>query len=86
MYIQEEFNEEYENQIINEEYKIWKKNAPFLYDFTITHEQEWPSLTVEWLPKKDNSSQDYSTHWMILGTHSSPMEKNYLMVASAKLP
>ena len=27
-----------------------------------------------------------STHWMILGTHSSPMEKNYLMVASSKLP
>ena len=23
---------------------------------------------------------------MILGTHSSPMEKNYLMVASSKLP
>ena len=38
MYISEEFNEEYENQIINEEYKIWKKNAPFLYDFVITHE------------------------------------------------
>ena len=30
MCIKEEFNEEYENQIINEEYKIWKKNTPFL--------------------------------------------------------
>jgi len=29
-HLQEEFNEEYENSIINEEYKIWKKNAPFL--------------------------------------------------------
>jgi histone-binding protein RBBP4 len=48
-----EFNEESENQVINEEYKIWKKNVPFLYDLVITHELDWPSLTVQWLPKKD---------------------------------
>lgn len=24
--------ESYEDRIINEEYKIWKKNTPFLYD------------------------------------------------------
>ena len=35
---------------INEEYKIWKKNTPFLYDIVMTHALEWPSLTVEWLP------------------------------------
>jgi histone-binding protein RBBP4 len=58
-----------------------------LYDFAITHEQEWPSLTVEWLPKKEkNNSEDYSTHSMILGTHTSQLERNYLMIASAKLP
>ena len=39
-----------EQLLINEEYKIWKKNAPFLYDVIITHALEWPSLTVEWLP------------------------------------
>ena len=35
---------------MNEEYKIWKKNTPFLYDLVITHALEWPSLTVQWLP------------------------------------
>ena len=25
-------DETYEERIINEEYKIWKKNTPFLYD------------------------------------------------------
>ena len=39
-----------EERLINEEYKIWKKNTPFLYDLVITHALEWPSLTVQWLP------------------------------------
>lgn len=44
---------ETDDKIINEEYKIWKKNAPFLYDLVMTHALEWPSLTVQWLPDKD---------------------------------
>lgn len=39
-----------DEKLINEEYKIWKKNTPFLYDLVMTHALEWPSLTVEWLP------------------------------------
>lgn len=45
-------NEGQEEKKINEEYKIWKKNTSFLYDLVMTHALEWPSLTVEWLPKK----------------------------------
>lgn len=40
-----------EQKIIAEEYKIWKKNTPFLYDLVMTHALEWPSLTVQWLPE-----------------------------------
>ena len=36
--------------MINEEYKIWKKKTPFLYDLVMTHALEWPSLTAQWLP------------------------------------
>jgi hypothetical protein len=32
---------------IDEEYKIWKKNSPFLYDLAMTHALEWPSLSVQ---------------------------------------
>jgi hypothetical protein len=39
-----------EEKVINEEYKIWKKNSPFLYDLVITHAFEWPTLTTQWLP------------------------------------
>jgi len=37
-------------KVINEEYKIWKRNAPFLYDTVMTHALEWPTLTVQWVP------------------------------------
>jgi hypothetical protein len=38
-----------EDRVIAEEYKVWKKNTPFLYDCVITHALDWPSLTVDWL-------------------------------------
>ena len=44
--------QEVEERVISEEYKIWKKNTPFLYDLVVTHALEWPSLTVQWLPEK----------------------------------
>ena len=44
------FEDAVEERVINEEYKIWKKNTPFLYDLVMTHALEWPSLTVQWLP------------------------------------
>ena len=46
------FDEAAEERVINEEYKIWKKNTPFgLYDLNLTHALEWPSLTVQWFPQ-----------------------------------
>ncbi|KAJ1886564.1 Histone acetyltransferase type B subunit 2, partial [Kickxella alabastrina] len=36
-----------EEKVINEEYKMWKKNSPFLYDLLVTHALEWPSLTAQ---------------------------------------
>lgn len=50
MFNDEEFEGE-EDQIINEEYKIWKKNTPYLYDTLIMKALEWPSLTVSFFPK-----------------------------------
>ena len=49
-------NEAHE-RMVNEEYKIWKKNTPFLYDLVITHALEWPSLTVQWMPGKHMASK-----------------------------
>ena len=66
---------------MNEEYKIWKKNTPFLYDLLITHALEWPSLTVQWLVGKELSpSKDYNTQklilYIIILTNSSNIDNN----------
>ena len=49
-----------EDRIRNEEYKIWKKNTPFLYDYVQTQPLEWTSLTIQWLPTYQEINQDLS--------------------------
>eukprot|EP01006_Ploeotia_vitrea_P029087 TRINITY_DN61688_c0_g1_i1.p1 TRINITY_DN61688_c0_g1~~TRINITY_DN61688_c0_g1_i1.p1 ORF type:complete len:435 (+),score=42.70 TRINITY_DN61688_c0_g1_i1:40-1305(+) len=76
-----------EDRRINEEYKIWKKNTPFLYDLVLMHALEWPSLTVQWLPEKNiQPEQCFSKQKLLLGTHTSGDEQNYLLVAETQLP
>lgn len=76
-----------EERQINEEYKIWKKNSPFLYDIAMTHALEWPSLTVQWFPEVQTpADRQVSMHKLLLGTHTSGSETNYLMVAEVTLP
>ena len=51
--IEEEREDEVmDEKIINEEYKTWKKNSPFLYDLMLSNALEWPTLTTQWLPDK----------------------------------
>jgi len=72
---------------INEEYKIWRKNTPFLYDLVVTHALEWPSLTVQWLPDVESPpDKDYTVHRLILGTHTSDNDANHLQIATVHLP
>ncbi|KAK9452474.1 WD40-repeat-containing domain protein [Dipodascopsis uninucleata] len=74
-------------KIINEEYKIWKKNSPFLYDLVISSALEWPTLTTQWFPDKEtHPGKNYSTHRLLLGTHTSGVDQNYLQIAHVHLP
>ncbi|KAH8835098.1 WD40 repeat-like protein [Flagelloscypha sp. PMI_526] len=83
----EDYSAEEENKLINEEYKTWKKNAPYLYDLVITHALDWPSLTCQWFPDKENDDEkSYSTHRLLLGTHTSGTGKEYLQIATVNIP
>jgi len=83
----DENTDELEERMVAEEYKIWKKNTPFLYDLVVTHALEWPSLTVQWLPDRaEPAGKDYSVQKLILGTHTSENEQNHLMIAEVQLP
>lgn len=76
-----------ENKLINEEYKIWKKNAVFLYDIIYSRALEWPTLTTQWLPDVQRiPDKPFSSHRLIIGTHTSTDAQNYLQIAQINLP
>ncbi|EGW06729.1 Histone-binding protein RBBP4 [Cricetulus griseus] len=80
------FDDVVEERVINEEYKIWKKNTSFLYDLVMTHALEWPSFTAQWLPDVTRpEGKDFSIHLLVLGTHMSD-KQNHLVIASVQLP
>ena len=84
MCTEEDFEEEVD-QIINEEYKIWKYNAHHLYDTLIIGALEWPSLTVNWLPEIEEQDS-YKIQRIIIGTHTNNNEQNYLLICKIKFP
>jgi histone-binding protein RBBP4 len=80
-------SDDHEQQLINEEYRIWKKNSPYLYDYLSSHNLDWPSLTIQWLPYTViPDRKDYTIHRLIAGTHTSGSEANYLLFADVKIP
>ncbi|XP_031130557.1 WD-40 repeat-containing protein MSI2-like [Ipomoea triloba] len=71
---------------VDEEFAVWKKNTPLLYDLVISHSLEWPSLTVQCLPSPPSHDGPFSVHKLLLGTHTSDDCPNFLMLAQAYLP
>lgn len=70
---------------VDEEYNLWRSNVPLMYDFVSETELVWPSLTIQWLPHgKGPISRNIQQ--MILGTHTSGEEPNYLKIAAITLP
>jgi len=72
------------DRLIQDEYKVWKKNSPFLYDSVVSTALEWPSLTCQFLPTVKREG-DLEEHQMLLGTHTGDSEQNYLMLGSIML-
>ena len=75
---EEQEDERMEEKLVNEEYKTWKKNAPFLYDMLLSTALEWPTLTTQWLPdvqEYDNPRSQRCTNQ--LSDDCSVPDKNY---------
>lgn len=74
-------------KLINEEYKTWKKNCPFLYDMVLSTALEWPTLTIQWFPDvKEPDGKNYHVHRLLYGTHTSPGNDNYIQIAEVEIP
>ena len=53
----------------------------------ITHALEWPTLTMQWMPDKEVfAEKGFTRHRLLLGTHTSGQDNNYLQIATVNLP
>ena len=81
---------EFENQpneelSINEEYQLWRKNCRYMYEFVSETALTWPSLTIQWLPEHTIEGDAYEST-LLLGTHTSGEDTNYLKIANTQIP
>ena len=72
---------------IKEEYQLWRKNCRYMYEFVSETALTWPSLTIQWLPEnKTNEAEGLIDAKLLLGTHTSGEDTNYLKLASTQIP
>ncbi|KAL6942487.1 hypothetical protein ACO0QE_003663 [Hanseniaspora vineae] len=74
--------EDHQPETVEDEYELWKSNVPLMYEFLSETKMLWPTLTTEWLP----SAADSLRQELIIGTHTSGEEPNYLKIAAIELP
>lgn len=80
-------DQQFKEKVINEEFKIWKKTVPLLYDTIHTHTLDHPSLSVKWLPTYEWSEDKKNIIVKFLyGTNSSQHTQDYLKLGSIELP
>ena len=57
------------------------------YDTLYAHALTWPSLTVEWMPDRNTPyNSDWTVQRLLVGTHTSNDEQNYLQIIKVKIP
>ncbi|CAK9436736.1 uncharacterized protein LODBEIA_P12580 [Lodderomyces beijingensis] len=69
---------------VKEEYQLWRKNCRYMYEFVSETAMTWPSLTIQWLPNHSVEDGLINTR-LLLGTHTSGNDTNYLKVADTQI-
>ncbi|KAG7752420.1 hypothetical protein KL911_003702 [Ogataea haglerorum] len=88
---QSQDEEKSEEMTILEEYKLWRKNCRYMYDFISETALTWPSLSIQWIPggtfeTKTKDTKISKTRNLLLTTHTSGEDVNYLKIASTQIP
>ncbi|CAJ0751034.1 7351_t:CDS:10 [Entrophospora sp. SA101] len=74
-----------EEKIMNEEYKIWKKNSSYLYDLLIADTLESTLFTCQWF-KDFYRGEDYRMQRILMGVHLKNDQQNYIQIGAVELP
>ncbi|CAN6621073.1 histone acetyltransferase type B subunit 2 [Trichomonascus vanleenenianus] len=64
-------------------YRVWKKNALYLYDSFVSAGIPWPSLTVQWMPDVE-STGSFTKQRLLLGTQTNGGGDELLRIAEFK--
>ncbi|RLV91219.1 Histone acetyltransferase type B subunit 2 [Spathaspora sp. JA1] len=76
-----------QEKIINEEFKIWKKTIPLLYDLIDTFVLSTPTPIFKWVPLTTTSKDGKSITLKFLYSNKEQLDNNtYLKLASLNLP
>lgn len=74
-------------KVINEEFKIWKKTVPLLYDTIHTHVLESPLLSVQFLPNYTVSeNKNKISVQALFGSNTSGREQDHVKLVLLDLP
>lgn len=77
---------EFEKAIIEEEYKIWRKNVPLLYDLVYTTSLRHPTPTIQWFPDVQRIDNNKSIQRLLMTTFSNGEEKEQLLFGQISFP
>jgi len=72
--------------LADEEYRIWRKNVPFLYDLMYTQALKWPSPCVQWFPSAERSENRATVQKLLMTTFTSGEDVEHLLFASVTFP
>lgn len=76
-------------KLINEEYKIWKKTSPLLYDLLYTYACDSPPLTAKWMNNyevdKTSENEEFINANILMGTNAKEGQ-NHVKLVSVSLP
>ncbi|ODV94580.1 hypothetical protein PACTADRAFT_50458 [Pachysolen tannophilus NRRL Y-2460] len=77
---QDDLVESQQTSIDQENYFVWKRNAPFLYDYLQTSALLWPSLTVQFFPDVEKQDDRTLGYRLLTGTYTSGSMPEYLTI------
>ncbi|KAI4292399.1 histone-binding protein RBBP4 [Pancytospora philotis] len=72
--------------LIEEEYKIWRKNVPHIYDLMYTQPLKYQSPSVQWFPTAERVENRSTVQKLLMTTFTAQTDREHLLVAEASFP
>lgn len=69
-----------------EEYLVWRKNVPFLYDMMFSVALKWPTPSVQWFPSAERLDNRSTVQRLMLTTFSNGAAGEELLFANVIFP